>query len=295
MYFRRKLVLALLEKMGPLTKTECQKYIFLLSHCFSERHYDFFPYRFGPYSATLAEDLDYLESKGYLRAKDTGRLELIKGGFARTLSASSTTALSLLHEQYGLLRGDSLIREVYKLFPYYASRSEISGRIVPVKSEPNSTIEITEAMPNELQLFTIGYEGRSIDKYLDLLIQNRIVLLIDVRKNPLSMKYGFSKQRLKSFVEMVGINYLHLPDLGIESSLRQNLNTLEDYERLFALYEHEILPNKSEAIQTVEQEVEKNKRVALTCFEASHVMCHRSVVARTVASASRYSLTPIHL
>ena len=32
---------------------------------------------------------------------------------------------------------------------------------------------------------TIGYEGRSIDEYLNLLIKNNIKLLCDVRKNPI--------------------------------------------------------------------------------------------------------------
>ena len=42
-------------------------------------------------------------------------------------------------------------------------------------------------------LFTVGYEGRTLDAYLDLLIRNNVKILCDVRKNPFSMKYGFSR------------------------------------------------------------------------------------------------------
>ena len=40
---------------------------------------------------------------------------------------------------------------------------------------------------------TIGYKGRNIDKFLSILIENKIGKLIDVRKNPFSMKYGYRK------------------------------------------------------------------------------------------------------
>lgn len=34
-------------------------------------------------------------------------------------------------------------------------------------------------------------------------------------KNPISMKYGFSKSQLQNACEGVGISYNHFPDLGI--------------------------------------------------------------------------------
>ena len=62
-------------------------------------------------------------------------------------------------------------------------------------------------------------------------------LLCDVRKNALSMKYGFSRNQLKDACEHVGIQYLHIPDLGIVPKKRKELNTQADYERLFSEYE----------------------------------------------------------
>ncbi|WP_348602891.1 DUF488 family protein [Bartonella tribocorum] len=42
--------------------------------------------------------------------------------------------------------------------------------------------------------FTIGYEGKSLENYLNCLLENNIKILCDVRKNPISRKYGFSKR-----------------------------------------------------------------------------------------------------
>ncbi|WP_200885350.1 DUF488 family protein [Jejuia pallidilutea] len=58
---------------------------------------------------------------------------------------------------------------------------------------------------NDITLFTIGYEGISLEHYLNKLIRNNIKLLCDVRKNALSMKYGFSKSQLKNACEGVCI------------------------------------------------------------------------------------------
>ena len=85
-------------------------------------------------------------------------------------------------------------------------------------------------------LFTIGYEGLSIDAYLNRLITNQVAMLVDVRKNPISMKYGFSKMQLVNATAKAGISYIHIPDLGIPSRLRQNLKSVSAYQELFEYY-----------------------------------------------------------
>jgi uncharacterized protein (DUF488 family) len=55
------------------------------------------------------------------------------------------------------------------------------------------------------RLCTIGYEGRSLEDYLNVLLQEGVTLLCDVRRNPLSRKYGFSKSTLSRCCEEVGM------------------------------------------------------------------------------------------
>src|SRR3990172_3013426 len=129
---------------------------------------------------------------------------------------------------------------------------------------------------------TIGYEGRSLEGYLNHLIQNGATLLCDVRRNPLSRKYGFSKGTLAKGCEGVGIRYEHLPELGIASEARRGLATQADYNALFAVYEREALPGQPEALERIRQWVKEDERVALTCFERLPQQCHRRCVAEAV-------------
>ncbi|EJF88313.1 hypothetical protein ME1_00771 [Bartonella vinsonii subsp. arupensis OK-94-513] len=127
--------------------------------------------------------------------------------------------------------------------------------------------------------FTIGYEGKSFEDYLNQLIKNNIKLLCDVRKNPISRKYGFSKRQLEKAVNNIDIEYMHMPELGIASEKRRNLKTQKDYDRLFEDYQNTTLKNNSCAINKLYQIFLNKRRVAITCFESDVCMCHRGRIA----------------
>lgn len=42
-------------------------------------------------------------------------------------------------------------------------------------------------------VYTIGYEGIDLEQFIDIIKKNHIDTIIDVRKNPVSRKKGFSK------------------------------------------------------------------------------------------------------
>jgi len=130
---------------------------------------------------------------------------------------------------------------------------------------------------HETGITTIGYEGRNIDQFLSILVENNVGKLIDVRINAFSRKSGFSKNPLRSVLEKKGISYLHMPELGIESAQRQNL-TKEGFSELFRRYAEE-LGTKEDLLDTIKSLAQK-ERVALMCFEARETDCHRGVIAR---------------
>jgi uncharacterized protein (DUF488 family) len=137
---------------------------------------------------------------------------------------------------------------------------------------------------NNFTLFTLGYQGYSIDEYLNILIQNNMKILCDVRRNAISMKYGFSKKTLGETVEKLGIKYLHIPELGIDSDQRKNLKTVFDYEQLFTKYKENILPQKQHIIQSIFNIFLQHKRMALTCFEKDYHYCHRHKVVEALSA-----------
>jgi|SRR5690606_16396081 len=131
-------------------------------------------------------------------------------------------------------------------------------------------------------LFTIGYEGRTQSEYLALLEGAGVTLLVDVRRNPLSRKKGFSKRTLAEGCAAVGIRYEHLPELGIASEKRKNLTTRADFDALFAEYARAWLPNQGATLARIRAWLAAGERVALTCFERAASECHRHCVVEAL-------------
>ena len=178
-------------------------------------------------------------------------------------------------------------------YPEYACRSRILSDILT----PDEINQIERSWNTDQTscLFTIGYEGLSIDAYLNRLISNNIKALIDVRKNPISMKYGFSKTKLQHYLENAGLKYIHIPELGIPSEMRTNLKDTADYKRLFQYYRSEILPKQSNALEKLKNLHSKYTRIALTCYEADYNSCHRHKIVEYLQSDCSYTTNVFHL
>lgn len=114
---------------------------------------------------------------------------------------------------------------------------------------------------------------------MNKLYLKNIRLLVDVRKNSFSMKYGFSKKQLKGMCEKMGIRFMHIPELGIDSGKRKNLESENDYEALFKVYEAETLPERKEQLSKLHEIFKEYERVAITCFEKEHKSCHRHKIS----------------
>lgn len=136
-------------------------------------------------------------------------------------------------------------------------------------------------------IYSIGYEGLTIEGFIRRLRDNNIKRIIDVRKNPLSRKPGFSKKPLESFLCESNIEYRHFPELGIPSSMRQSLKTKDDYKKLFDQYEEEILPYQQATIDEVIKLIEE-KPSALMCFEAKPLDCHRTRLSMVIERITHF-------
>lgn len=246
------------------------KSLFLLVHV--ERidklikFYNFFPYNYGPFSIVCYNDISKLQKESYIIEKDK-QLELTENGKAFLKGIDKKVALKI-NRVVGKFNSDKEIKAyVYRKFPAYTIRSKLLPPQEERKQEPC--------------LFTIGYEGRDIDLFLNILIQNSIDILIDVRKNPFSMKFSFTKNRLKNYLENSEIQYIHIPELGIEGEKRKALATYKDYEKLFENYEKTTIKKNPELLDKI-VELSRNHRAALMCFEADVNRCHRGVIAQNI-------------
>ncbi len=145
------------------------------------------------------------------------------------------------------------------------------------------------------RLYTVGYEGLSLVDFVHRLNENGIAAIIDVRRNPISRKKGFSKTALSDRLQIEGIGYFHLPNLGIASNLRKNLETRSDYEKLFAYYTAELLPEAKEEVKRIQFLLIRFRRAALLCFERDHELCHRHCLASFAFDRGLIGSPPIHI
>lgn len=280
-YRRQKLLLGLVEIFKrKLTNTDLQKYLFLLTRLEDEKSYHFVPYKFGCFSFQAYNDKHKLISKGFLKDSKEWVLETSQTKYKDMLTFEDNKRLWQVKKEYGELKGDDLVKHVYMQYPYFAINSTIAKRILS-KSELER-VEESRPINNGTILYTLGYEGKSLEEYLNILLKNGIKLLCDVRKNPLSRKYGFSKKTLKNAIESLGMEYRHIPELGIASDSRKNLNSTNDYEKLFDTYERDVLVTQSNSLKIISDLINDKQRVALTCFELLPSMCHRTRVAKAV-------------
>lgn len=281
MFYRRKIILSLLQLLnGEVEKTKLQKLLFLFSQRQLKPEYEFVPYKYGCYSYSVKADLNTMVKKDYLEETEKGYQKKDPKDYLSTLKTADKKFLINTIQTYNGMNNDALITHTYINFPYHAIKSKIAKQIL----NDNQYKRITKATPSQKEkgLFTIGYEGVSLENYLNKLVKNNISLLIDVRKNPLSMKFGFSKSLLKRYCESLGIKYLHIPEVGIDSGQRQKLETQADYDSLFEKYKGTTLRETEENQNIIIKLVNEQNRVALTCFEANICQCHRLPLAESI-------------
>ena len=281
MFYRRKLILALLEAFGGrLKKIDLQKLLFLVCNKQEKPTYEFIPYLYGCYSHSARADLTVMVDKELL---DEDEDCFKKKGRTSYLKLLDEKDRQLVNQAYVLFKktvSNALIRHTYVHFPYFAINSTIAGSLL----SPEELEKVNKARPSraDTTLYTIGYEGISLEAYLNKLVLNDIKLLIDVRNNPLSQKFGFSKSQLIRYCKGLNIDYLHFPDVGIQSEHRQELRQQSDYDALFDVYKKETIVKTKATQDKILDLLQQKKRIALTCFEANICQCHRKHLAEAL-------------
>lgn len=297
LFERQKRLLALVDAAGDnLGKLDFQKLLFLYCGEVEEKpSYEFVPYQFGAFSFTSYDDRRRLVEKGLLENEERLWKLTAAGRRAAQIDPMIRMRMDRFARRYAELRGDKLVAETYKRDPYYAINSKIAERVLTGDAAALKAIEQARPTKQNAGLLTIGYEGRTLEAYLNRLLHAGVTLLCDVRRNAFSRKYGFSKRTLAIGCEHVGIRYEHLPTLGIDSVERRGLKSPSDYKKLFADYVQHMLPDMTSALDRIRGWVEEGQRVALTCFERVPHLCHRHCVADELARRWGTRLTPEHL
>jgi uncharacterized protein (DUF488 family) len=249
--------------------------MFLANYKQDEVSYDFVPYKYGPYSFILQKDLDYLVKNNFLIFKQN-KYQANNPNYIN-ITPKRRDILNSIISRYSMFSTKKLMQYVYREYPQFAIKSCKADSIL-------SAVEISEIktqIPDTTNpsLFTIGYEGKSIDKYLSYLVFSGIKVLIDVRANAISMKPEFNLKQLENFCNLMDIKYIHIPELGISSEQRK---AIKDKKILFKDFRTKLTNNGSYYLNKIRELAITYKRIALTCFEANPEECHRSIVAKII-------------
>jgi uncharacterized protein (DUF488 family) len=293
-FYRRKIILALLQLFdGQLEKILLQKLLFLFTNKQVKAEYDFIPYKFGCYSYSANADMTAMVTRGFLTEDEKTIAKKDPTDYLKQLKPADLKLLQEVKANYGKMSATALMKHTYINFPFYAIKSEVAENIL----SQEELEKVTKAKPKSSKtvLFTIGYEGISLEEYLVRLLKNDVKVLVDVRNNPLSMKYGFSKSQLKKYCASVGIDYVHIPEVGIQGDQRRELNTQSDYNKLFAVYRKNNLTKTTTHQQEILSLLKQHKRIALTCFEANICQCHRKHLAEAIETLPDFNYEVKHI
>jgi len=131
-----------------------------------------------------------------------------------------------------------------------------------------------------LTVFTIGHSTRPIDQFIELLRENGIKQLIDIRTIPKSRHNPqFNSESLAASLRAAHIRYVHLKELGGLRHAKKdsvNLGWRNASFRGFADYMQ--TPEFTQALDRAIRLCEERPS-ALMCAEAVPWRCHRSLVS----------------
>ncbi|RJS79587.1 DUF488 domain-containing protein [Candidatus Bathyarchaeota archaeon] len=120
-------------------------------------------------------------------------------------------------------------------------------------------------MSGNLQVWTIGYGNRSADKFLELLREHEIQVLVDVRSFPTSKIEHYKREALERWLPKHGIEYVWMgEELGgyRKGGYKKHMRT-----KLFR-----------DGIRKLLQ-IAREKRTCIMCREINPKHCHRRFVS----------------
>src|SRR5437868_7086008 len=130
-----------------------------------------------------------------------------------------------------------------------------------------------------MDIYTIGHSIRTFDEFVEVLEDNEIEYVVDVRSYPGSLRVPqFNKSNLEKNLPKDGIKYHHIKNLG---GFRKNKPSYKTTLRVksFASYaEYMLSDDFKKGIKELEDIAKKYKTVFM-CSELLWYKCHRRMIS----------------
>lgn len=134
-----------------------------------------------------------------------------------------------------------------------------------------------------MRIYTIGFTQKSAEEFFELLRENNIQQLVDIRINPSGQLSGFAKQNdLPYFLDRLadGCKYTYRPELAPTKEILKNYREDKDWENYVSKFEG--LLDERAIPEVLDPGDFENS--CLLCSEATADQCHRRLVAERLAA-----------
>ena len=127
------------------------------------------------------------------------------------------------------------------------------------------------------KIYTIGYEGASVEDLIATLQNAGVKRLIDIRSSPYSRRSEFSKDEISAALSDYGIAYSHIRELGNPPAGREAARAghMAAYREIFTT--HLDSPDGQKGLK-LGLALAAEEDVCLLCFEKSASHCHRQML-----------------
>lgn len=136
-----------------------------------------------------------------------------------------------------------------------------------------------------MKLYTIGFTQKTAQHFFDLLRENRIERLVDIRLHAEGQLAGFAKKDdLRYFLdEILRCDYIHIGSLSPTDEVMKGFRTGKEWEKNRAAFLG--LLKERDIPASLDRSIFEEKTCCLLCSEAAPDHCHRRLVAETLAAA----------
>lgn len=129
--------------------------------------------------------------------------------------------------------------------------------------------------------YTVGHSTRTIEEFIDLLSENDIQLLIDVRRFPGSRRHPqFNKGNVEQSLNDAGIAYRHMEVLGGRRGKPAKKSDNDGWRSNgFQAYADYLNTDEVQELVNKLADLSRKTQFALMCAEAVYWRCHRQLIA----------------
>lgn len=129
-----------------------------------------------------------------------------------------------------------------------------------------------------MTIFTVGHSTRSHDELVSILESASVRTLADIRRFPGSRRHPqFSREALETSLPAVGVDYIHVPELGGRRTPLPDTEHLGLRNASFRAYADHMAT--AEFLHGIDRLFGTTPSVCVMCAEAVPWRCHRNLLA----------------